>query len=60
MVVGDVNHRAKCLSILFHFDHFPDSLGLEQYMQDCIQGITHMSEIHTLLFHCFSGLKIHT
>lgn len=27
---------------------------------DCIQGIAYMSEIHALLFHCFSGLKIHT
>lgn len=55
MVVGDVNHRAKCLSILFHFNHFPDVLGLEHQMQ---AGITaYMCEIYALLLRCFLTYK---
>lgn len=31
--MGDVNHQAKCLSVVFHFNLFPDVLGLEHQMQ---------------------------
>lgn len=52
MVVGDVSHRAKCLSVLFHFNHFPDVLGLEHQMK--AGRIVYMSQIYTFLLHCFS------
>lgn len=52
MVVDDVYHWAKCLSILFHFKHFPDVLGLEHQIQAGM--IVYISEIYALLLWCFS------
>lgn len=59
MVVGDVNHRAKCLSVLFHFNRFPDVLGLEHQMQ--AGRIAYTSQIYAFFIALFFlRIKIHT